>query len=67
MDSYEKAASNMLMIDRDELVPSYRKLTGAVHAAVGTTVMQFFHGSSSSRVDRGARHPYRRHPRACGC
>lgn len=36
------------VIDRDELVPEFRKLTGAVHAAGGRIALQIGHGGSRS-------------------
>ena len=36
------------VLDRDELVPEFRKLTGAVHAAGGRIALQIGHGGSRS-------------------
>ena len=49
--SYEKASRNQLAIDRDELIPAYRKIADAVHAEGSNLIMQLFHGSSTSQAD----------------
>ncbi len=48
--SYEQASRNQLAIDRDELIPTYKEVTDAVHAEGGKIVMQLFHGSSTSQA-----------------
>ena len=50
---YEKASENQLAIDRDELIPTYREITEAVHNEGGNIVMQLFHGSSTSQAYPG--------------
>lgn len=47
---YEKASRNQLAIDRDELIPSYKEVTDAVHAESSNIIMQLFHGSSTSQA-----------------
>ncbi len=44
-------------LDRDDLIPAYRKLTGAVHASGGRIMLQLGHGGSRCIGNRKGRLP----------